>query len=85
MSIHLEVTNGKYAAIIGSLEDGDVARVGRGAKADQESDRMLFLAVPESVYESFFKTEFITALLQKFQVRLITYDSDKEEILRWIK
>ena len=57
----------------------------REALAVQDSDRMLFLAIPESVYESFFKTDFITALLQKFQVKLITYDSEKEEILRWIK
>ena len=34
MSIYLEVTNGKYAANTVSLEDGDVARVGRGAKAE---------------------------------------------------
>ena len=34
MSIYLEVTNGKYAASTVSLEDGDVAGVGRGAKAD---------------------------------------------------
>lgn len=34
MSIYLEVTNGKYAASTISLEDGDVAGVGRGAKAD---------------------------------------------------
>ncbi len=34
MSIYLEVTNGKYAASTLSLEDGDVARVGRGAPAE---------------------------------------------------
>ena len=34
MSIYLEVTNGKYAASTVSLEDGDVARVGRGAKTE---------------------------------------------------
>ncbi|MBK7704596.1 MAG: DUF4123 domain-containing protein [Acidobacteria bacterium] len=34
MPIYLEVINGKYAAGTVSLEDGDVARVGRGARAD---------------------------------------------------
>ena len=34
MSIYLEVTNGKYAASTVSLEDGDVARIGRGAQAE---------------------------------------------------
>ena len=34
MSIYLEVTNRKYAASTISLEDGDVVRIGRGAKAD---------------------------------------------------
>ena len=34
MSIYLEVTNGKYAASAVLLEDGDVARVGRGAQAE---------------------------------------------------
>ncbi len=33
-SIYLEVINGKYAASTVSLEEGDVARVGRGARAD---------------------------------------------------
>ena len=30
MSLYLEVTSGKYAGSTVSLEDGDVARVGRG-------------------------------------------------------
>ena len=34
MSIYIEVTNGKYAASTVSLEDGDVAGVGRGVQAD---------------------------------------------------
>lgn len=34
MSIYLEVKNGKYAASTVSLEDGDVARIGRGARSE---------------------------------------------------
>ena len=34
MSSYLEVTNGKYAASTVLLDEGDVVRVGRGAKAD---------------------------------------------------
>jgi hypothetical protein len=34
MSIYLEVTNGKYAASTVALEEGDVCRIGRGAKAE---------------------------------------------------
>jgi pSer/pThr/pTyr-binding forkhead associated (FHA) protein len=34
MSIYLEVTNGKYAASTVALEEGDVCRVGRGAKME---------------------------------------------------
>ena len=34
MYLYLEIINGKYAASTISLEDGDVAGVGRGAKAD---------------------------------------------------
>ena len=52
MSLYLEVTSGKYAASTVALEDGDVARVGRGAKAE------VFLPDDLALAESHFMVAF---------------------------
>jgi hypothetical protein len=57
----------------------------REALNKQEFDRVLYLAVPDFVYETFFKNTFILEMAQKFTLKLITYDVDKEEIVEWIK
>jgi len=50
----------------------------------QDLDRILYLAVPEDLYEKFFATPFIQDLIQQNQVYLITYDVEKEIISQWI-
>ena len=57
----------------------------REALIIQEPERILFLAVPDNVHETFFKNEFIIRMVSKFEVKLVTYNIEREEITKWIK
>ncbi|WP_103669007.1 XisH family protein [Pseudanabaena sp. BC1403] len=50
-----------------------------------DSTRILYLAVPVGVYESFFKREFAQISLERYQIKLIIYDTIQEVIVQWIK
>jgi hypothetical protein len=49
-----------------------------------ESDRILYLAVPENLYDKFFATPLVQELIQQNTIYLITYDIDLENIIKWI-
>jgi hypothetical protein len=49
-----------------------------------EPERILYLAVPESLYDKFFATSLVQELLQQNTIYLITYDIEQEEIIKWI-
>jgi hypothetical protein len=49
-----------------------------------ESDRILYLAVPENLYDKFFATTLVQELIQQNTIYLITYDIDLENIVKWI-
>ncbi|NJS12907.1 MAG: fatty-acid oxidation protein subunit alpha [Microcoleus sp. CSU_2_2] len=49
-----------------------------------EPERTLYLAVPISAYESFFKRELPQSSVRRYQVKLIVYDPVKEVIVKWI-
>ncbi|OUC13073.1 MAG: fatty-acid oxidation protein subunit alpha [Alkalinema sp. CACIAM 70d] len=48
-----------------------------------EPDRVLYLAVPEDTYESFFQERFVQAAIAVHQLRLLIYDPAKEAIVSW--
>jgi XisH protein len=48
-------------------------------------DRILYLAVPDDVYRDFFQLEFTKTAIKEFRVLIVVYNSDKEEIVQWIK
>jgi hypothetical protein len=50
-----------------------------------DSTRILYLAVPVGVYESFFKREFAQISLERYQIKLIIYDTIQEVIVQWIR
>jgi hypothetical protein len=50
----------------------------------QESDRILYLAVPEETYATFFHLPFGQLAVQRYQLKLIVYDAVQEEIMQWI-
>ncbi|BCL33742.1 XisH family protein [Nostoc sp. MS1] len=49
-----------------------------------DPSRILYLAVPIGVYESFFKREFAQISLERYQIKQIVYDPIQEVILQWI-
>ena len=55
----------------------------RAALQQQETDRILYLAVPSNVYDSFFTIGFIQSLVQENQVYLMIYDIEQEAIAQW--
>ncbi len=56
----------------------------RDALAKMEPDRLLYLAVRSPIYESFFQRRFISAAVDRYQMRLIIYDVKQEAIVRWL-
>jgi XisH protein len=42
-----------------------------------DSDRVLYLAVPEDTFDSFFQERFVQEALKLYQLRLLVYDSHK--------
>jgi hypothetical protein len=50
----------------------------------RQPDRVLFLAIPQEIYQSFFLEEFTQLSIAEYQLKLIIFDIDSEEILQWI-
>jgi XisH protein len=49
----------------------------------QESDRILYLAIPEETFKTFFHLPFAQLAVQRYQLKLIVYNATKEEIIQW--
>jgi hypothetical protein len=56
----------------------------RDALERVEPDRVLYLAVRATVYESFFQRRFIVAAVRRYQLRLIVYNIEREVIVQWL-
>ncbi|XGW00936.1 MAG: XisH family protein (plasmid) [Leptolyngbya sp. BL-A-14] len=55
----------------------------RDALSEQDPERVLYLAVPNDTYESFFQEAFIQRSVQRYQVSLIVYRPTQQEIALW--
>ncbi len=55
----------------------------RFALKSEDPDRVLYLAIPREIYESFFARRFVRLIIQEYALKLIIFDSDKEEIVQW--
>jgi hypothetical protein len=55
----------------------------RGALRREEPDRVLYLAVPDLTYNSFFQLDFPASMLEENKVKLIVYDIELEQIVQW--
>lgn len=55
----------------------------RGALKRREPDRVLYLAVPNRTYKTFFQLEFLQAIIEENQVKLLIYDVQQEAIVLW--
>lgn len=57
----------------------------RAALRVKEPNRTLYLAVPFEAYNEFFQLQFTQLIIQDYQLYLIVYDVDREEVVRWQK
>lgn len=51
---------------------------------EKAPERMLFLAVPTQIYQTFFQEELAQIVLKRYQIHLLVYDKTTEEIALWI-
>ncbi|MBP0014188.1 MAG: XisH family protein [Roseofilum sp. SBFL] len=49
-----------------------------------EPSRILYLAVPQEIYDTFFQSLLAQSVIQKHQIKLLVYDPPNEVIVRWI-
>ncbi|MEA5617296.1 element excision factor XisH family protein [Cronbergia sp. UHCC 0137] len=47
--------------------------------------QIIYLAIPFETYYDFFRLQFIQRMLERYQVKLLIYDPEEEEIRQWIK
>lgn len=50
-----------------------------------EPNRLLYLALPDDVYEGFAEDLLIDSVFQRHQFRIVTYDSEHQIIVKWIR
>jgi hypothetical protein len=55
----------------------------RAALRREDPNRVLYLAVPNLTYNSFFQLDFPASMLQENVVKLIIYDVELEQIVLW--
>jgi hypothetical protein len=56
----------------------------RTALREKELERDLYLAVDTETYNDFFTLPFIQLQIQEFKLKLVIYNTETEEIWRWI-
>jgi len=49
-----------------------------------EPERNLYLAVPQSIYNSFFQRLFTRSVVERTQIRLLVYNEKQEVIVQWL-
>ena len=50
-----------------------------------EPQRVLYLAVPVAIYDSFFTRRFVQNMMESQQLQLLVFDAKREVIVKWIK
>lgn len=54
-------------------------------EVSEEPERILYLAVPTDTYQTFLRFEPAKTVIERYQLRLITYNSEQEVIDQWIE
>ena len=54
------------------------------ALEEVDPQRLLYLAIPEVIYQSFFQRRFIRTVIDRTQLKLLTYDAFEEVIRQWL-
>lgn len=55
----------------------------RLALKKKQPERVLYLAVPVDVYDEFFSRPFIQEVIAEYNLKLLIFDAEKEEIVLW--
>lgn len=55
------------------------------ALEELEPDRKLYLAIPDYIYENFFKKELIQKTINRYHIKLILVDVKINKVTSWIK
>jgi hypothetical protein len=53
------------------------------ALSKEDPERVLYLAIPEDVYDQFFILQFVQEALVYNKVNYLVYDAQQEVIVRW--
>ena len=56
----------------------------REVLAEQEPDRVLYLAIPKAAWEGIFSEELGQLMIERQHLRLIVFDVKTERIIKWI-
>ena len=56
----------------------------RTALREKEPERNLYLAVDTETYDDFFTLPFIQLQMQEFKLKIVVYDTEIKEIVRWL-
>lgn len=48
-----------------------------------DPDRTLFLAIPDIAYQTFFQKDFPRMVIEEYQLELLVYDIENQEIVSW--
>lgn len=54
------------------------------ALSEVDPERKLYLAIPESIYKSFFQRRFTRSMVERFQISLLIYNEKQEVIVQWL-
>ena len=55
----------------------------RLALEEFESDRILYLAIPDDIYNTFFQDSFIHKVIKAYSIKLMIVNPKKGEIILW--
>ena len=55
----------------------------RLALEDEDPDRMLYVAIPITTFESFFTIPFVQHAVRKYDMALLVFDPEGQEIKKW--
>lgn len=51
----------------------------------KEPERMLFLAVTDSVFFKYFEIEAVKIAVSKFKIKIVVFDPEQQTIVQWKK
>ena len=54
------------------------------ALAEVDPQRILYLAIPDAIYQSFFQRRFIRSVIDRTEINLLTYEPTQEAIQQWL-